>query len=162
RRKFKDNDFLWLMDTIIDSAPGLPIGNFLSQSLSTFYLTGFDHWIKEQKRVKHYFRYVDDIIVLGSDKSRLHELRKEIAAYLQETVKLQIKGNWRVFPVDKCFIDAFGYKHYRKHRLLRKRIKQAFARAVAKGKGMATLASYKGWAKHCKSKHLLKKLLPHE
>src|SRR5690348_13785675 len=31
RRKFKDEDLLWLLDEIIDSAAGLPIGNYLSQ-----------------------------------------------------------------------------------------------------------------------------------
>lgn len=30
RRKFKDAELLWLLDSIIDSAPGLPIGNYLS------------------------------------------------------------------------------------------------------------------------------------
>ena len=39
RRKFKDQDLLWLLDEIIDSAPGLPIGNYLSQYLANFYLT---------------------------------------------------------------------------------------------------------------------------
>src|SRR5690349_4794648 len=31
RRKIKDQDLLWLLDEIIDSAAGLPIGNYLSQ-----------------------------------------------------------------------------------------------------------------------------------
>jgi len=48
RRKIKDNNLLWLLDEIIDSAPGLPIGNYLSQYLANFYLTYFDHWIKEE------------------------------------------------------------------------------------------------------------------
>ena len=63
RRKIKDLDLLWLLDEIIDSADGLPIGNYLSQYLANFYLTYFDHWIKEQKGVKYYFRYADDIVV---------------------------------------------------------------------------------------------------
>src|SRR5690606_15310200 len=54
RRKFKDQDLLELLDEIIDSAPGLPIGNYLSQYLANFYLSYFDHWIKEKKRVKYY------------------------------------------------------------------------------------------------------------
>ena len=39
RRKIKDNDLLWLLDEIIDSAEGLPIGNYLSQYFANFYLT---------------------------------------------------------------------------------------------------------------------------
>lgn len=52
RRKFKDKDLLWLLDEIIDSADGLPIGNYLSQYLANFYLTYFDHWIKEKWMLK--------------------------------------------------------------------------------------------------------------
>ena len=65
RRKIKCKDTLWLLDEIIDSSKGLPIGNYLSQYLSNLYLTYFDHWIKECKSVKHYFRYADDIVILS-------------------------------------------------------------------------------------------------
>src|SRR5688500_14551585 len=57
RRKFKDKDLLSLLDEIIDSAPGLPIGNYLSQYLANFFLSYFDHWLKEEKKVKYYYRY---------------------------------------------------------------------------------------------------------
>lgn len=69
RKKFKDNDLLWLLDEIIDSANGLPIGNYLSQYFANFYLTYFDHWIKEEKRIKYYFRYADDIVILSNNKA---------------------------------------------------------------------------------------------
>src|SRR4029078_2334465 len=78
RRKFKDPDLLWLLDEIIDSAPGLPIGNYLSQYLANFSLAYFNHWIKEQKRARYYYRYADDIVVLGSDKAWLHALLADI------------------------------------------------------------------------------------
>lgn len=61
RKKIKDEDLLWLLDEIIDSTEGLPIGNYLSQYFANFYLTYFDHWIKEEKKVKYYFRYADDL-----------------------------------------------------------------------------------------------------
>lgn len=43
RRKFKDEDLLILLDEIIDSNKGLPIGNLLSQYFGNFYLNYFDH-----------------------------------------------------------------------------------------------------------------------
>lgn len=46
RKKIKDPDLLWLLDDIIDSGPGTPIGNLLSQYFANFYLTPFDHWMK--------------------------------------------------------------------------------------------------------------------
>lgn len=57
RRKIKDRDCLWLIDQIVDSADGLPIGNFTSQWFSNFYLEGLDHFIKQARRaVSRYAR----------------------------------------------------------------------------------------------------------
>ncbi|MNR07043.1 reverse transcriptase [compost metagenome] len=162
RKKFKDNDLLWLLDEIIDSADGLPIGNYLSQYFANFYLTYFDHWIKEQKGVKYYFRYADDIVILSNNKPHLHEILFDIKQYLSTNLKLQVKGNYQVFPVEARGIDFVGYKFYHTHTLLRKSIKKRFAKAVSKTKNKAIIAAYNGWAKHCDSKHLLKKLLPNE
>jgi hypothetical protein len=162
RRKIKDNDLLWLLDGIIDSAPGLPIGNYLSQYFANYYLSGFDHWIKETKRVKYYYRYADDIIILARTKEEVQRLFADIETYLNLNLKLYIKGNHRIFPVDKCGIDFVGYVFFRKYTRLRKSIKQSFARAVARNKPRSSIASYLGWAKHCNSKHLIKQLIPNE
>ncbi len=43
RKKFKDNKLLNLLDEIIDSTVGVPLGNYTSQFLANFYLTYFDH-----------------------------------------------------------------------------------------------------------------------
>lgn len=162
RRKFKDPNLLWLLDSIIDSAPGLPIGNYLSQYFSNFYLTGFDHWIKETLGIKDYFRYADDIAIFSSNKPYLHSVLSEIKDYLRNKLKLEVKGNYQVFPVDIRGLDMLGYKYFREYTRMRKRIKKNFARAVKSRKGISTIGAYKGWAKHCNSKHLLKKLLPDE
>jgi RNA-directed DNA polymerase len=162
RKKFKDQDLLWLMDEIIDSADGLPIGNYLSQYLANFYLTYFDHWIKETMRVKYYFRYADDIVILSNNKADLHQILFQIKKYLNKNLKLQVKNNYQVFPVESRGIDFVGYVFYHSHTMLRKSIKKRFARAICKTKNKATIASYYGWAKHCDSKHLLKKLIINE
>ena len=99
RRKIKDNDLLWLLDEIIDSAPGVPIGNYLSQYFANFYLSYFDHWIKEDKQVKYYFRYADDLVILSPDKKYLRDLLVEIKNYLKVNLRLEVKGNYQVFPV---------------------------------------------------------------
>lgn len=159
RKKFKDNDLLWLLDEIIDSADGVPIGNYLSQYFANFYLTYFDHWIKEVLHVKYYFRYADDIVILSSNKPDLHKLLSSIREYLTTNLKLTVKENYQVFPVQARSIDFVGYKFYHTHILLRKGIKQRFARMLKHRKNDASIASYYGWAKHCNSINLLKKLL---
>jgi retron-type reverse transcriptase len=159
RRKIKDNDLLWLLDEIIDSTSGLPIGNYLSQYFANFYLTYFDHWIKEEKRVHYYFRYADDLVILSDSKPYLHQLLAEIRAYLKDNLRLTVKGNYQVFPVSARGIDFVGYVFYHTHTLLRKTIKQNFARMLKKNRNAKSIASYNGWAKHCNSKNLMKKLL---
>jgi len=160
RRKFKDNDLLEMLDGIIDSAPGLPIGNYLSQYFANFYLTYFDHWLKEVKGVRYYYRYADDMVIFASNKADLHQLRADIANYLKTELNLAIKGNYSVSPLnDKIGLDVCGYVFFRHYTLLRKRNKQSFARAVAKGKPMQTINSHLGWAKHSNSKQLTKKLM---
>ena len=159
RKKIKDKDLLWLLDGIIDSAEGLPIGNYLSQYFANFYLTYFDHWMKEVKGVKYYFRYADDMVILTSGKRYLHQLLSEIREYLQRNLRLQVKENYQVFPVDARGIDFVGYVFRHSHTRLRKGIKQSFARMVAHNKNPQSIASYKGWAQHCDSKNLVKVLL---
>lgn len=159
RRKIKDKDLLWLFDEIITSAPGLPIGNYLSQYLANFYLTYFDHWLKEIKGVKYYFRYADDMVILSSDKEHLHNLLIEIREYLDVNLKLVVKNNYQIFPVEDRGIDFLGYKFYHTHTLLRKSIKKRFIKAVNKGSSISTIAAYKGWTDHCDSKNLVRKVL---
>lgn len=162
QRKFKDADLLALLSEIIDSAPGLPIGNYLSQYLANFYLSYFDHWLKETKKVKYYFRYADDLVILSSNKEGLHALLAEIRSYLKERLKLSVKGNYQVFPVNARGIDFVGYVFYHSHTRLRKTIKQNFARKLASNHNRASIASYEGWAKHADCKHLMKTLLPND
>lgn len=159
RRKFKDPDILWLLDGVIDSAPGVPIGNYLSQHFANFYLTYFDHWLKEVKHVKYYFRYADDIVILDGNKQYLHQLLSEMKDYLDEKLKLTVKGNYQIFPVESRGIDFVGYKMYHSHTLLRKGIKQRFARMLKKRRNKESIASYLGWTKHCNARNLERKLL---
>ncbi len=157
RRKFKDPDLLQLMDEIIDSAEGLPIGNYLSQYLANFYLAYFDHWLKEVKKVRYYFRYADDMVILASEKESLHQLLSDIRSYLRDNLKLQVKDNYQVFPVDDRGIDFVGYVFRHSHIRMRKSIKKNFARAIKERRGQQSIASYEGWAKYCNSRNLLKK-----
>jgi retron-type reverse transcriptase len=160
RRKIKDSDLLWLLDEIIDSAPGVPIGNYLSQYFANLYLAYFDHYMKENLRVKYYYRYADDIVILSDNKENLHSLLNTIKIYFNDHLKLEVKRNHQVFPVDARGIDFLGYRFYHTHTLLRKSIKKRFARAVSRKHGniRQVHAAYWGWAKHCNSTNLLKKL----
>lgn len=167
RRKIKDKRLLALLDEIIDSAEGVPIGNYLSQYFANLYLAYFDHWVKEEKRVKYYFRYADDIVIFAPEKEPLHRLFLEIKTYLSE-LKLTIKGNFQIFPVEKRGVDFVGYVFYHTHTRLRKSIKQRFCRKVSRIRKRRKpytdkqfrqeIAPWWGWCKYCDSKNLIKKL----
>jgi retron-type reverse transcriptase len=166
RKKIKCNDTLTLIDQIIDSASGVPIGNYLSQYFANLYLAYFDHYIKEELAVKYYFRYADDIVILHGDKAFLHQLFLVIKAYLSDNLKLDIKSNYQIFPIAKNNgrgLDFVGYVFYHDHVKLRKGIKKSFLKKAQKVRKLNSknkriqLASYMGWLKHCNSKHFIKK-----
>lgn len=170
RRKIKDARLSQLLDGIIDSAPGVPIGNYLSQFFANLYLSYFDHWLKEEKKVKYYYRYADDIVILGANKPYLHDLLTDISKYLSEQLKLNVKRNYQVFPIDARGIDFLGYVFRHTHIHMRKSIKKNFCRKAAflnkrelsEKEYRRCIASWLGWAKHCNSKHLIHKILPYE
>jgi len=166
RRKIKDQRLLKLLDSIIDSAPGVPIGNYLSQYFANLYLSYFDHWIKEVVGAKYYFRYADDIVILSSSKEKLRAYLVAVQEYLQAELRLEVKGNYQIFPVASRGIDFLGYVFFHTHTLLRKTIKQRFCRKVValnkvdvdEKKFKQKVCSWWGWAKYCDSRHLIKKL----
>lgn len=156
KNKFKDGKLLSLLDEIIDSCEGLPIGNYLSQFFANFYLSYFDHWIKEDNRVQHYFRYCDDLVILSSNKENLWLLKSKIEKYLRDNLKLLIKENYRVSPLAQG-LDFLGYKFYHTHIKLRKSIKNNFKRMLNFNPNGKSIVSYYGWIKHCNGKNLLNK-----
>lgn len=171
-KKIKDKDALWLINKIIDShqESGIPIGSYLSQYLANFYLNDFDHWLKEQKHQKFYIRYMDDIVILGSNKEELHKLHKEIEEYLAN-LDLELNKKWQIYPIDKRAIDFVGFTHNHEVTRLRKssakRLKKKFRRVLHKvrtGKNITynewcSFNSYKGWLFRCDAGSLYAKYL---
>ncbi len=166
-KKIKDTKLLYLLDGIIDSVEGVPIGNYLSQFFANLYLSYFDHWLKEDKAVKYYFRYADDMVILHSDKEYLRQLLDEIREQLG-TLKLEIKSNYQIFRVEDRSISFVGYRIYHDYTLIRKNIKHKMCKKVAamnKLKHMTysgyrqQVCSHIGWMKHCNGINLLKKII---
>ena len=192
RRVFKDEELLWILDEIIDSIStaniedmrsiwlldedidaetGIPIGNYLSQYCGNFYLSSFDHWIREEKKVKHEFRYMDDVTIFGETKEQLHDLRHDVEDYFRQELKLRIKDNWQIFPTYVRGVDFVGYRSFLEFTLLRKSSCNTFKnkmlviqKKTKDGQLMnysewCAINSYKGWLKHCDSYRLQQKYL---
>ena len=163
RKKIKDDDLIWLLDSIIDSCEkGVPIGNYTSQYFNNYYFSDFDHWIKEIKGVKYYFRYCDDMVIIAKTKEELHQLLKDIQAYM-DTLHVQLKPNYQVFSIADRSVDFLGYKSRRTHVLVRKHTKLSFISKVVKmdfhnlkDRDINVLGSYWGIFVHADCRHLWK------
>lgn len=163
RKRIKDPDLLWLLDDIIDSADGVPIGNYISQYFANLYLAELDHIAKEQWHIKYYYRYADDIVILSGSKEFLHCIHSKMVQYLAEHRRLELKPNYQIFPVEARGIDFVGYVVRHEYCLARKRNKKALCKIVAKlrHKGLTNeeirlrVASRLGFIVHADSKHLI-------
>ena len=142
---------------------GIPIGNYFSQYDGNFYLSQFDHWIKEEKHIKHYYRYMDDICIFAKTKEELHDILKEVNSYLKDNLNLRVKGNYQIFPSYIRGVDFVGYRVFKSFTLLRKstckQMKHKMTKLLNKVQGgqklnyseWCSINSYKGWLKHCNS-----------
>lgn len=160
--KIKDPDVMWILNEIINSTDGVPIGNYLSQHFGNLYLSGLDHWMKEEQGCKYYFRYCDDVVILHADKGFLADMRVHAERYLNNQLKLDLKGNWQIFPIGARGLDFLGYKFYPHHTLLRKSTAKHFKdttkeikRSHVKNIGMVnSVMSYCGWMTHANCSNL--------
>jgi retron-type reverse transcriptase len=165
---------LYLIEDIIHSwngetGRGLPIGNLTSQLFANLYLNELDRFIKQELCWKFYLRYMDDFILLGSNKSEVNQARYMIGIFLDEYLHLRLNHHTAVFS-EAQGIDFLGYRIWRTHRLLRKssitRMKRklrAFARNYTDGKIdlekiQASINSWLGHAKHANTYNLRVKL----
>lgn len=169
-RKIKDRRVLALAEKIIKSTEhGIPIGNYTSQWLANFYLEGVDHYVKETLGIKYYVRYIDDLVLFGRNKKELHTARRKLFAYINNTRKLEVKGDWQLFPIKSRGVDFLGYVFYRDHTALRARNFLPFRRQCKRARGKiqrgqniphkmaAGLISRAGQLKHCDSQNIKRK-----
>lgn len=132
RNKIKDENVLRLVEEILrNGGDCLPIGYYTSQWFSNFFLEGFDHFVKEELKIKKYVRYVDDMVLLDSNKRKLHKAITRINEYLH-TIGLKLKDTYQVWKVDSRPIDFVGFRFYRDKTLLRKKIFFRLCRRVRK------------------------------
>lgn len=94
---------------IYKKGKGLPIGNMTSQILAIFYLNDLDHYIKEKLHVKYYIRYMDDGVLLSSDKKYLRKCLQEIIRELDK-YKLKLNAKTKILDVSKEGIDFLGFR----------------------------------------------------
>ena len=152
RKRIHDDRFLTVLFEVIDATDtGLPLGFYTSQWLANWYLQGLDHYIKEDLHTAYYARYMDDMVIFGSSKKKLHWMRKKISEYLEQNLGLELKDTWQVFRFHNTDrktgadlyrpLDLMGFRFYRNRTTLRKSIMlkaERKAKRVGRKKGHVT------------------------
>ncbi|MGQ9591479.1 MAG: reverse transcriptase domain-containing protein [Planctomycetota bacterium] len=101
---------------------GLPIGNHTSQFFANVYLDALDRYVKRVLGVRHYVRYVDDMLLLSRSREELIAWREAIDRFLREELQLELnRRRSRIAPVSSG-IDFLGYVIHPRHRLVRRRV----------------------------------------
>jgi hypothetical protein len=123
-RVIADRPILNLIRRILDtSGPGLAVGFYTSPWFANYHLQGLDHYImqglyklRRGKRVafvKHYVRYADDMLLIGSSKRDLEKAVRAIIAYLQNELGLSVKGAWEIKEIGELNVDGEGKRKCR-------------------------------------------------
>ena len=144
---------LWLMDLILDNSNpqeehlvyfegddfltpterrrGLPIGNLTSQWWGNIYLNSFDHYLTETLGVKGYVRYVDDFVIFDDDKSKLHEIRREMTHFLSKIRLLPHPNKTHIHRVADG-VPFLGFRLTPQYRVVKKENTRRFRRFLNK------------------------------
>lgn len=97
KREEKEGFFNWM---ITNQFRGIGLGSQVSQITELTVLNGLDHYIKEKLRVKHYIRYMDDFIIIHSDKNFLRQCKKEIETYIGD-LGLSLNKKTCIYPLQQ-------------------------------------------------------------
>lgn len=186
KKKIKDEEAVWLLETIIRSEhefglelnyeeeirindKGIPIGNLTSQMMANVYLNELDQFVKRKLGIKYYMRYMDDFVILHDDKEILNILLKTIEGFLDKELGLKLNNKTCIRPID-LGLEFLGYKIWWSHIKLKKKTALKMRRNLKRNlkqyqrgekkfeSANSTFQSYQGVLRHCDSYNLLEKI----
>jgi len=150
---------------------GLPIGNLTSQFFANVYLNELDQFVKHILKVKYYLRYVDDLVLLSSNKEQLKTWRNQINEFLLSKLKLNIHPKKQVLQDINKGVNFVGFIVKPNYVLMRRRavanLKQKLWRFNKNSNVLieleikqilAAVNSYYGQFKHAQTFNLRQKL----
>lgn len=136
RRRFKDPELMDLFGKLLSTyhktpGKGLPIGNLVSQHLANFYLSPLDRWIKEELKVRHYLRYMDDFLLFSNDKALLKKELLYLKERLRDSLKLELKQGIKLNRTSHGF-TFLGFRIFPGQIRLSHRSRSRFSRKLHK------------------------------
>ena len=159
KKKIKNKDIIWLIRKIVLTSPakealkagspslfneipkhkslfwakegkGLPIGNLTSQFFANIYLNSLDQFVRHTLKAKHYFRYVDDLVILDTSPRRLENYIQRIDGFLKKNLLLELHQEKTFIRETEKGIDFLGYVVRPNYILVRKRVVKNFKKKI--------------------------------
>lgn len=162
-----DADTQRLIDTILSSfektvGKGLPLGNVTSQLFANVYLNEFDWFVKRELRIKHYFRYCDDFVIVLERHSHARTLLPILKSKLATSALLLHPNKIAVRKVRQG-IDFLGYVILPGVVVLRTSTKKRIYRNAARHHdNRAVIDSYLGVSTYARNREVTKQLLSYK
>jgi RNA-directed DNA polymerase len=175
-RRIGDERLLSLLRRLVDHGAerpgrGMPIGNLTSQLFANVYLDVLDHFVKERLQVRHYIRYMDDFLLLASDRREARHRLRSVRAYLRQRLRLELNPRRVIVaPLDEpCDLLGYVYHGSGRSRVRRRSVRRLWRRLpalqhrlsageIGREHVRASLASWLGLAKHADAFLLSKSL----
>lgn len=161
KRVIKDERLLTVMGLYAEHGDplGIPIGNLLSQLYALIYLNPVDHYIKRVLKVRHYARYVDDLVLIGLTRDEALMARDAIAVFLRDRLGLSLSKAG--LALVKRGVNFVGYRTWRSTRFVRRHSLHLFGYALRRGR-VDSLTSLMGHAQHTGSLGHYRRRIVHE
>jgi hypothetical protein len=139
-----------------DTPRGIPIGNLLSQLFALVYLNPVDHYIKRDLGIRHYARYVDDLVLIGLPFAQANNARSAVTAFLWEQLGLTL-SKAHLTPI-RHGLNFVGYRTWASRRFIRRRSLHLFGRrlrqaAADRPSALAAVNSLMGHARRTSTHH---------
>lgn len=129
-KKITDNKTKRILFLFINKN-GVSIGNLLSQLYANIYGHIFDTFIKTKLKIKKYYRYMDDTVILHESKEFLETIRRKIEKFICIYMKLKF-SKWFIQKANVRFLDFLGMRMKSRYKLIRKNSANGAKRKINK------------------------------
>jgi len=153
RGRIADRRLMGLLENVVRSfesnpGKGIPLGNLTSQLFSNVYMNEFDYFVKHDLRMKDYVRYADDFVFMSQDRFELLRCLPEVAAFLINSLALNLHPNKVFIKTLASGIDFLGWVHFPHHRVPRTKTRQRMNKRIGHHPNHQSVQSYLGILSH--------------
>lgn len=125
KRKVFDQRVLWLARTILSNygknGKSMPLGNLTSQFFANIYLHELDKFVKQELKAGYYLRYVDDFLILHTNKNILKEFKAKINQFIENKLALTLHpSKSKIIPISRG-VGFLGLKIFLYHKLIKRK-----------------------------------------